>query len=128
MGPPVSGVVVERYLKYFEELSSRRRLGNGEILYYIWYVDDIIIFDQNKTKEDSISENMNNVRKYFEFILTEEEISNVNYLDVSIRRLHRIYRGPTQTDTIMNFMSNHPLEHILAVDVFYIFRMLTLPI
>ena len=72
MGPPVSGIVVELYLKYFEELSSRRRLENGEILYYRWYVDDIIVFDQNKTKEDTISENMNNVRKYFELILTEE--------------------------------------------------------
>ena len=128
MGPPVSGIVVELYLKYFEELSSRRRLENGEILYYRWYVDDIIVFDENKTKEDTISENMNNVRKYFEFILTEEEIRNVNYLDVCICRLHRIYRGPTQTDTIMNFMFNHQMEHILAADIFYIFRMLTLPI
>lgn len=128
MGPPVSGIVVELYLKYFEELSSRRRLENGEILYYRWYVDDIIVFDENKTKEDTISENMNNVRKYFEFILTEEEIRNVNYWDVCICRLHRIYRGPTQTDTIMNFMFNHQMEHILAADIFYIFRMLTLPI
>jgi hypothetical protein len=86
-------------------------VGNGEILYYIRYVDDIlIIFHQNKTNEDTISKHMNNVHTYLEFKLTERDIRIENYLDVSIYRLFRIYRKPIQTDTTMSFMSNHPLN------------------
>ena len=49
-------------------------MESGEILYYIRYVDDIqIIYDQNKTNEDSITNYMNNIHKYLEFTLTEEE-------------------------------------------------------
>jgi len=45
---------------------------------------------------------MNNIHKYLEFELTEEENKNINYLDLSIRRNNNnlqlgIYRKPTQT-------------------------------
>jgi len=60
-------------------------------LYYRRYVDDIIIiFDQYKTNEDTISEHMYNVHTHLEFKLTEKEIRIVNYLEVSIYRLFRI--------------------------------------
>jgi hypothetical protein len=54
---------------------------------------------------------MNNVRTYLEFKLTEKEIKIVNYLDVSIDTLFRIYRKPIQADTTTSFMPNHPPEH-----------------
>jgi hypothetical protein len=38
-----------------------------------------------------------------------------------------IYRKPTATDTTINFLSNHPLEHKLAAYRFFINRMLSLP-
>jgi len=42
-------------------------------------VDDIlIIFDQNKTKENSIMNHLNNIHKYLQFRLTEEEYNNIN--------------------------------------------------
>jgi hypothetical protein len=112
MGSPLSGVVAELYLKYFAKIWIGHWLENGEILYYRIYVDDIlIIFHQNKTNEDTISKHMNNVHTYLEFKLTEKEIMMVNYLDVSIYRLFRIYRKPIQTDTTVSFISKHPLEH-----------------
>jgi len=45
---------------------------------------------------------MNNIHKYLEFKLTDEEIKNINYLDLSIHRGNNnmqpgIYRKPTQT-------------------------------
>jgi hypothetical protein len=48
MGLPISGIVAELYLQYFEELSIGHRIESGEILHYRRYVDDIVvIYDQN---------------------------------------------------------------------------------
>jgi hypothetical protein len=63
---------------------------------------------------------MNNIHKHIEFKLTAEENGNISYLDISIHRDNShlqmgIYRKPMQTDTTIHFMSNHPLEHKLAV-------------
>jgi hypothetical protein len=45
-----------------------------EITYYRWYVNYIIIiFDQNKMTEDSITSYMKNIHKHLEFKLTKEE-------------------------------------------------------
>jgi len=49
-------------------------MENGEITYYRRNVDDVkIIFDQNKINEVSFTKYMNNIHKYLEFKLTEEE-------------------------------------------------------
>jgi hypothetical protein len=45
----------------------------SEITYYGRYIDDIIIFDQNKTDENIITIHMNNIHKHLEFKLTTEE-------------------------------------------------------
>jgi len=73
---------------------------------------------------------MKNVHKYLEFKLPEEESKNINYLDISIHRINNnfhlgIYRKPTQTDTTIHFISNHPLEHKLSAYKFYVDRMLS---
>jgi len=74
----------------------------GEITYYRRYVDDIVIIcDQNKINEVSVTKYMNNMHKYLEFKLTEEEDKNISYLDLSIHRNSNlqlgIYRKPAQT-------------------------------
>jgi hypothetical protein len=76
---------------------------------------------------------VNNKHKYLEFILTEEENKNVNYLYLSIHRNTNnlqlgIYRKAIQTDTTIYFTSNHPLEHKLAAYNWHINIMLTTPI
>ena len=83
MGSPISSSLAEIYLQFFEELTIRHWMERGEISYYTRYADDIlIIYDQNKTNEDSITNCMNNIHKYLEFTLTEEENNNINYLDL----------------------------------------------
>jgi len=57
----------------------------------------------------------------------------MNCLDLSIRRNNNnlqlgIYRKPTQTDTILHFTSNLPLEDKLVAYTFYINRMLLTPL
>ena len=64
MGTLVSSIVTEIYLQLFEILTIRHWLESEEISYYRRYVDDIlIIFDQNKTNEESITNHMNNIHK-----------------------------------------------------------------
>jgi len=47
--------------------------------YYKRYVDNIlIVFDVNKTNENSIMNHLNNIHKYLECKLTEEENNNIN--------------------------------------------------
>jgi hypothetical protein len=70
---------IENYLQFFEKLFIKHWIESGEISYYKRYVDDIlIIFDQNKTNENSIMNHLNNIHKYLEFKLTEEENNNIN--------------------------------------------------
>ena len=133
MGSPILGTLAEIYLKFSEELIIKQWMEIGEITYYRRYINDIIILsDQNKNNEDSITNYMNNIHKYLEFKLTEDENNNINYLDLSIHRNNNnlqlgIYRKPTQTDTTIHFTSNDPLEHKLAAYKFYINRMLAIP-
>jgi hypothetical protein len=73
---------------------------------------------------------MNSAHKYLGFKLTKQE-NNTTYLDLSILRNGNdlclgINRKPTQTDTTIHFISNHPFEHKLAAYNFYINRMITL--
>jgi hypothetical protein len=46
----------------------------------------------------------------------EKEISNINFLDLSIEKTHNnlqlgIYRKPTTTDLIIHYDSFHPYDH-----------------
>jgi hypothetical protein len=60
-------------------------LETGEIISYGRYVDDIIIvFDQNKINEDSVTSYIINIHKHLKFKLAEEENKNIDYLDLSI--------------------------------------------
>jgi len=59
--------------------------------------------------------------------------NSIDFLDLSITRAHNkltidIYRKPTTTNTTINFMSNHPLEHKMAAYRYHIERMHKLPL
>jgi len=89
--------------------------------------------DQNKVNEQLINIYMNNMHKYLEIKLTEEENDNITYLNLSINRnnndLHLgIHRIPTQVYTTIHFLSNHPLEHKLTAYNFHINRRIALAI
>ena len=76
---------------------------------------------------------MNSKHKHLEFKITEEKNNSMKYLDLSIHRHNNhlnlgIYRKPTQKDITIHFTSNHPFKQKLAAFIFYINRMLTLPV
>ena len=93
MDSPLSSTLAEIYLQYFEEVIITHWIETNEIIYYKRYVDYIIIiFNQNKIKEESITRYMNNIHKHLEFKLTEEENKTINYSDLYI---HRNYQNTT---------------------------------
>ena len=64
---------------------------------------------------------------------TLESNNQISFLDLLIiRKSHQleidVYRKPTTTDTTINYLSNHPMEHKLATYRYYIERMLNLPL
>ena len=95
----------------------------------------LIIFDQNKTKEQIVLNHVNKTDRHIQFKISTEDNNLTNYLDLSIQRYNNnidigIYRKTTCTDTTIHvhFSSNHPHEHKLASFNYYINRKLTLPI
>jgi hypothetical protein len=62
-----------------------------------------------------------------------ESENNIHFLDLSITRRPTclnisIFHKPTSTDTTINFLSNHPLEHKMAAYRYLTHRMYTLPL
>ena len=125
---------VSIYIQFLEELYVKQWLDSKQILNYKRYMDDIlIIYNQNDINEQDILNHVNNIDKHLQFKLSTEGNNLINYLDLSIYRNNSnvelgIYRKPTSTDTTIHFSSNHPYEHKLAAFMYYINRMLTLPI
>ena len=134
MGSPLSSIMTETYLQYFEELLVKHWLESKEIIFYRRYVDDIfIIFDQRRINIDRINNHLNKTITHLDFTYTIEENNTITYLDLNIQRDVQdlslsIHRKPKQTDTTIHYTSNHPAQHKMAAYKTYIYRMLTLPI
>jgi len=75
----------------------------------------------------------NSINSNIELNPTPESNNRVNFLDLIIIRNTPhleidVFRKPTTTDTIINYLSNHPQEHKLAAYRFLINRMHNLPL
>jgi hypothetical protein len=134
MGSPISSTLAEIYLQYLEENYIKHCLEHKDILYYRRYVDDLIlIYDQSRISADKIHNFINHIDVHLDFKISEEINNTLPYLDLSISRNNNnieleIYRKPTYTDIMIHYTSNHPHSHKLAAFIFYINRMISMPI
>ena len=120
MGSPVSPIVVNLYMKAFEQRALNEFSG---IAPRVWlrYVDDV--WNLNKTvNHDTFFEKVNQVDENLKFT-REKSITNkeLPYLD-SLSKAEddgsfssTVYRKPTHTDQYLQFGSHHPLVHKLGV-------------
>jgi hypothetical protein len=81
----------------------------------------------------TINTYINKIHNNIKLNPTYEEHDSVAFLDLTITRRHSklgvdIYREPTTTDTTINFLSNHPIEQIMAAFRFHITTMHSLPL
>jgi len=87
MGSPISGTLAEIYFQLIEEAIIKHWIESQEIFYYKRYVNDIlIIFDQNKTNETTITIVMKGISEQLDFKATEEINNSINYLDLTMNR------------------------------------------
>jgi len=100
---------------------------------YKLYVDEIlIIYDQNKTNERTILQEINKIDQNLQFQMSTEVNNTINYLDTAIHRNNNnidisIYRKPTGTDTTIQFSLNHPYKHKIAAFKYTYNRLLSCP-
>jgi len=117
------------------EKSTIKHLIDARILsFYTRYVDDIfLIYDSTGTSSDNILQYIDTIHGSFRLNPTLESDNNGNSLDVSITQKPTslrisIFHKSTTTDTTINFLSNHLLEHKMAAYQFLIRRMISLPL
>jgi hypothetical protein len=134
MGSPLSGTIAETFLQHIENSILKQLLDTSCIHYYTRYVDDIfLIYDHTRTTYESILTYTNGIHKNLQLIPSPETDNQVNFLDLLISRKPinleiDIFRKPTTTNTTINFLSNHPIEHKMAAYRFLLERMYSLPL
>ena len=118
MGSPVSVVVADLVM---EDVESRA-LTTYPHPPKFWkrYVDDTLC--ALKTEEvDKFHCHINSIEDTIQFTIEKESESHIAFLDVLISRrpdktlTTTVYRKPTHTDKYLDFKSNHPIAHKLAV-------------
>ena len=111
MGSPVSAVVANLYMEFFEEVALR----SAPVRPRLWkrYVDDTCCIVKKGTAE-VLLEHLNKIRPSIQFTLELEKDGTLPFLDTHLRRKGdgtldvTVYRKLTHTDRYLNFRSHHP--------------------
>ena len=113
MGSPVSAVVANLYMEFFEDLA----IGSSPVKPRMWsrYVDDTF-FILKKGEDSILLTHLNSVRPSIQFTVEVEEKSSLPFLDCEVVRgvegsLNiKVFRKSTHTDRYLNFRSHHPMH------------------
>jgi len=90
MGSPISSLIAEIFLENYEDKNIKQFLGAKRIIFYVRYVDDIlIIFDKTKISPQNINTHINKAHSNIKLNPTYEEHSFINFLDLIIRRQYK---------------------------------------
>ena len=108
MGSPVSAVVANLYMEFFEELALRTAPC-------IWkrYVDNTFTLVK-KGDEDELLVHLNSFRLSIKLTTELEEGGSIPFLDTRVTRKVdgkldvTVYHKPTHTDRYLHFSSHHP--------------------
>ena len=111
MGSPVSVVVADLYMEFFEGLA----LNTAPARPRIWkrYVDDTFSV-MKKGDVDGLLNHLNSTRPSIKFTMEVEEDGSIPFLDTRVTRKVEgklditVYRKPTHTDRYLHFSSHHP--------------------
>ena len=113
MGSPVSAVVANLYMEFFEELALESAPYRPRL--WKWYVDDTCCI-LRKVDVDGLLHHLNSIRSTIKFIMEMEEGGSLPFLDTRIMRkadgkLHiTVYCKQTHTDRYVYFRSHHPIH------------------
>ncbi|XP_062518280.1 uncharacterized protein LOC134193468 [Corticium candelabrum] len=111
MGSPVSPIVANLFMEYFEHLA----LTSAPYVPRLWkrYVDDIFCI-MKKSQVNSFLQHLNSIRPSIKFSMELETNGCLPFLDTLLSRKDdgylniTVYRKSTHTDRYLNFNSHHP--------------------
>ena len=112
MGSPVSAVVANLYMEFFEEMA----LTSAPNKPALWkrYVDDIWCIVK-KGKEEELLDHLNSVRPSIKFTMELEKDGKLPFLDCSLQRgedgmlTSTVYRKPTHTQIVTSII-HHTIQ------------------
>jgi hypothetical protein len=133
MGAPSSALSSEIYLQHIEHNQILDLLIKHKIISYHRYVDHIlIVYNTQYTNINNNIGEFKNIHRKVQFSIATESNNQINFLDLSIVRACNnlkfgIFRKPTATDTMIQSMSCHPIEHKFAGINYLINRIIMYP-
>ena len=111
MGSPLSPVLANIYMEYFEEMA----LGSISLKPSMWvrYVDDTFILWPHQEDVQILLDHVSSIRPSIKFTMEKEQDNKLPFLDVLVTRTEQrfnssAYRKPTFTGQSLNFNSHHP--------------------
>ena len=124
LGPPVSPVIANIYMEYFESLV----IPSSPTLIKWWfrYVDDV----HSATRKDQVNqlqEHLNSIDPHIKFTIELPGTDGLPFLDTLTKPTPNsieltVYRKPTHTDRYLDYNSNHPISAKLPVIHTLIYR------
>ena len=113
MGSPVSAIVANLYMEFFEKIA----IDSSPIKPRVWlrYVDDTFCVLRKGT-ETQLLDHLNGVRPEIQFTMESEKDGKLPFLDCNVTRQENgeltvsVYRKVTHTDRYLNFNSHNPVH------------------
>ena len=111
MGSPVSAVVANLYMEFFEELALQSAPSRPR--FWKRYVDDTCCI-MEKDEVEPLLNHLNSVRTTIKFTMELERDGSLPFLDTKLTRREggaldvTVFRKPTHTDRYLHFSSHHP--------------------
>ena len=136
MGSPLSGLLADIYLNYFENecIFHNKNPHKKQIISYSRYIDDtFLIFNGTERQINNLLKYINSIDKQIKFTVEHQNNNKINFLDLSIKNHNNsikfsIYRKPTATDVTIHSKSYHPYTHKLAAYNSFVVRLLNTPL
>jgi len=125
----ISSTMAEIFLQQLENSIIKHLIDAKILSFYTRYMDDILlIYDSTRTNPDNIQQYIDTIHSNVQLSSTMESENNIHFLDLSITRRPTclnisIFHKHTSTNTTINFLSNHPLEHKMAAYRYLTHRM-----
>ena len=137
MGSPLSSILAEVYLNYFENsFLFANPTYNYNVVFYGRYVDDtFMVYKGTNRQIDKLHNYLNGINNKIQFTLENEVGGRLHFLDLTVTKdfvtkklCFNIFRKPTMTDAVIHASSFHPISQKLAAFHSMIHRLLSIPL